>query len=106
MEGNGVDDIERAFTKTYPGVNFERTLTAAMDHFRTVSSASHDVLLGWCLESLREMHRRMVESGDYAGALKAIKELMRFACSRHDHQVQHVASIPRSTSGSRRHRKK
>lgn len=55
-----------------------------------MAQADRTVIRGWCLEALREMYRRMVDIGDYAGALKAIKELMHYAnkCSSTDQDEQ------------------
>jgi hypothetical protein len=79
LEGNRAEDIVQAIRTTYAEENPEQLINAAGDHFATVGEADTSVIRGWCLEAYREMYRRMVDIGDYAGALKAIKELMAFA---------------------------
>lgn len=79
LEGNRTEDVAQAIAARFPGEDPAKLLHAAGDHFATVAGADPLVIRGWCLEALREMYRRMVDIGDYAGALKAIKELMAYA---------------------------
>jgi hypothetical protein len=30
---------------------------------------------GWCLEALRNLYNKLLETGDYAGAIRAVKEI-------------------------------
>jgi hypothetical protein len=79
IEGNRVDDVSQALRAAYPGADPAALVARAADHFATIAQADPTVIRGWCLESLREMYRRMVDVGDYAGALKALRELMQYA---------------------------
>ncbi len=36
---------------------------------------SQEIRQAWCLEAYRDIYRKLVETGDYSGALKAIKEI-------------------------------
>jgi hypothetical protein len=81
LEGQRSEDIQRSWAEHFPAEDFHKTLDAAWDHFERIAAAAPDVLRGWCLEAYRELHRRMVDVGDYTGALRAIKELMSYACS-------------------------
>ena len=47
-----------------------------------VADADPDVLRGWCFEAYRELYRKMVDVGDYKGAIAAIKELSREAAKQ------------------------
>jgi hypothetical protein len=79
LEGNRSEDIAQALRAKFPDEEPTALLNAAADHFATVAQADPLVIRGFCLEALREMYRRMVDVGDYAGALKALKELMAYA---------------------------
>lgn len=48
---------------------------AVMERLKDAADIEAEVLFGWCLESCRDLYRRMVEIGDFAGALRAVKQL-------------------------------
>lgn len=48
-----------------------------MQHFEEIADADPKVIRGWCLEAFQELYRRMMTIGDYANALRAVKELYR-----------------------------
>ena len=50
-----------------------------MEHLANVGAADPQVIDGWCFESARDLYQKMVEVGDFANALRAIKEIHRLA---------------------------
>jgi len=80
IEGQRTEDIRHAATERFPRHNAEKLLAEATDHLATVANADTTVIKGWCFEAYRELYRRMVDVGDYKGAIAAIKEL-RKECS-------------------------
>ena len=44
---------------------------------RLAEAAEFDpaIVQGWCIEATRGLYARMVEIGDFSGALKAVKQL-------------------------------
>jgi hypothetical protein len=60
---------------------------------------------GWCLEAYRHLYQKMLSSGDYIGAMKAVKEISSIAESKEPEQkkksikgyVNEVMTIPRAT---------
>lgn len=52
---------------------------AAIAKVRGSGTIDADTVSGWCFEATRDMYRRMVEIGDFAGALRAVKQLAEFA---------------------------
>lgn len=79
LEGNRSEDVAEAIKANYPGVDPGQLIQKAGDHFSAVARADASVIRGWCLEAFRETYRKMVDIGDFANALKAIKELMNYA---------------------------
>lgn len=75
LEGNTRQDIEAAAPKLFPGCDVKKIVDHALAAFATVANESTDVIGGWCLESSRDLYRKMVEVGDYAGALRAVKQV-------------------------------
>lgn len=52
---------------------FEQALGAMVK----AAKLPRSVRLGWCLEALRDIYRKLVVSEDYAGALQAVKEIAK-----------------------------
>ena len=75
VEGQKESDIVDAIHHQFPDRDAGEIVGGAMDMIEASGRFSHDVVRGWCYEAYRELYRRMVEIGDYAGALKAVKEI-------------------------------
>jgi len=75
LEGNTRTDIEEAAPQLFPGMDVARLLDHAMQAFAAVADQPTDVIGGWCLESSRDLYRKMAEVGDYDGALRAVKQI-------------------------------
>jgi len=67
--------VAEAIAAAFPHENPKTLIAAAGQHFATVAGSDPDVIHGWSLDAVRHLYRRMVEIGDFSGALKAIKEL-------------------------------
>ena len=79
IEGIREGDIRQALRTAYPKANPDALLNQAADHFQTVAEADPEVVRGWALEAFRELYRKMYEIGDFTGALRAAKELLKYA---------------------------
>ena len=79
MEGHTEAEIRQALKELYAAPPSKQTalITAVLDEFAQIGQADREVIRGWGLEALRHLYQKMVEIGDYANAMKAIKELMR-----------------------------
>ena len=69
--------MAEAITEKFPDSDAHAILSAASDHFESIAYSDDRVIVGWALESCRELYRRMIDCGDYAGALKAISEMLK-----------------------------
>lgn len=82
MQGNSEHLIRESIADEFPDASPVALITGVLNHFVEVASLNEVALLGtygWCLEASKEMYRRMVEIGDYAGALRAIKQIKELA---------------------------
>ncbi len=79
IAGHTTADIRQAGAKKYPGENIDALIVSSLDKFADMASADTAVIRGWCLEAYRDLYKRMVAIGDYAGAIRAVKELARMA---------------------------
>jgi pterin-4a-carbinolamine dehydratase len=82
LQGNSEHLIRESIADEFPDASPVALITGVLNHFVEVASLNEVALLGtygWCLEASKEMYRRMVEIGDYAGALRAIKQIKELA---------------------------
>jgi hypothetical protein len=75
VAGNGEADIREGMAKNWPGRDAGEVLGAVMMQLRSAADAEPAVVFGWCVEATRDLYRRMVEIGDFAGALRAVKQM-------------------------------
>lgn len=79
VSGHREDDIASSLAEHFPGSEPAKLLDAAVEHFANASRCPSDVLLGWALEAYRDLYRRTLEIGDFQGAAKMVKEIVRLA---------------------------
>jgi hypothetical protein len=79
LEGNSTEAIEEAITETWPGEQREPLIVAAMSALNRSATSLRDNAADWCLESLRFLYQKQVEIGEYAGAMRAVKQICDMA---------------------------
>ena len=84
VQGATEHDILEAMRQAWPQTAHAPLLLAAIDKIRDSSQIDAVTVLGFCVEATRDMYRRMVEIGDFAGALRAVKQLRDLAV-KHGH---------------------
>ncbi len=77
IEGQNIEDIkeylkERGKNKTEAMKIIEKAFNQLLEN----TDISKYMRLAWCLEALRDIYKRLMESGDYNGATRAIKEIV------------------------------
>lgn len=86
IQGYALSDIVEKIQFDNKEITRETIVSVAMDFFRDASKVDEDFRSGWCAEAYRELYRKMVEIGDFAGAkdcVKMIGELAkRNSCAR------------------------
>jgi hypothetical protein len=79
LTGTTSFDIFEAIAATYPGTQAGPLMLEAMRYFENASAFEPGIVRGWCFEAARDLYRRMVECGDFAGALRAVKQIQEMA---------------------------
>lgn len=82
LQGNSEHEIRDGIHREFPDSNPLVLITAVMNHFVEVAKIDQVALIGtfgWCLEASKDLYRRMLEIGDYATALRAIKQIKELA---------------------------
>jgi len=79
LAANDERDIREAIRKEYPDANEDEALAAAVKEIEAIGSESPDFTRGWALAATRELVRKMIEVGDYANAMRGIKQVSELA---------------------------
>jgi hypothetical protein len=68
-------DVAEAIETSFPGQDAPLLLKVVIDRFRNSGELDAQVVRGWCFEATKDLYRRCIEIGDFAGALRAVKQL-------------------------------
>lgn len=75
--GSRDQDILASIRTNYPDFAADPSplVMAAIDELRESAEFDADVVIGWCFEATKLCYQKMFEFGDYAGALRAVRQL-------------------------------
>ena len=79
VEGHTEQDVDEAVAETWPDQAAQPLIVAAVVKLAKAGKLDAGIIRGFCFEAFRELYRKMVEAGDLAGALKAVKEIDEMA---------------------------
>lgn len=77
IEGNKSKDIIDFIQKEYKVKNVEILFNQALAMIAEYAQADKDFLKGFAIVASKELYRKMIEVGDFSGALAAIKEFSK-----------------------------
>jgi hypothetical protein len=75
VEGQADGDILATIAETWPHEDPEDLYQKAVEQVAGATQVDPDVILGWCFMARRELYRKMLENGDFAGALRATEKI-------------------------------
>lgn len=75
LDGNGDADIEQALGEKFPESDHARMIREVGEHLQRAGEIDTKAIRGFCFEAYRELYRKMVEIGDFANALRALKQI-------------------------------
>lgn len=79
LESQDIGTIREALVKLYPEADANKVLATVSNNFTKLARTPFDALLGWCLSATKNVHRLAIETGDYALALAAVKQVCALA---------------------------
>lgn len=79
LAANDERDIREAIRKDFPAADPDAALAAAVTEIEAIGSESPDFTRGWALAATRELVRKMIEVGDFANAMRGIKQVAELA---------------------------
>jgi hypothetical protein len=75
IQGHTHAMIVDAIAKTWPDVEPRTLVDAAQQKISQAANFNPNLVRGWCIEAYRELHARLHEMGEYASALRAVKQI-------------------------------
>jgi hypothetical protein len=75
IDGNTEHDIGQAIAATWPDEKPKPLIVAALKLIADSGSVDPDLARGWCFEAYRSLYLKALEAGDFATALRAVKEI-------------------------------
>lgn len=79
LAGHSEYDIMEAAAQAFPAADLTTMLRTAANRVAASANPNYEFVLGFAIEATRDLYRRMVEIGDFTGALRALKQLHDFA---------------------------
>lgn len=79
LEANGERDIREAISTKFPGEDAQAAIGAAVKEITAIGKEDPEFTRGWALAATKELTRKMIEVGDFAGALRGIKQAAQLA---------------------------
>jgi hypothetical protein len=79
IQGENDANVLEAIKEFFPDQDPTALYEAAVDKVADASQVETSVIFGWLLLSRRELYRKMVEIGDFAGALRATEQIEKIA---------------------------
>lgn len=68
-------EIAEAVAAQWPGTELRPLLAKVLCELAEAGVTTAPLVLGWCIEATKFLYQRMVDIGDFAGALRAIKQI-------------------------------
>jgi len=75
LTGASEQQIREALSEKYPDVNASEVMVEVQTQLQAAGRPNTDAVKGWALMAYRKIYQQMLQIGDYAGALKAVKEI-------------------------------
>ena len=79
LAANDERDVREAIRTNYPDADEGDVLAAAVEELEAIGNESPEFTSGWALAATRELVRKMIEVGDYANAMRGIKQVNELA---------------------------
>lgn len=67
--------VEESIRRHWPDAEARPLILRAIDELRNAGRLETSVVRGWCFEAYRDLYRKLLKDGDYAGALKAVRHI-------------------------------
>ena len=74
--GHNLPDIREAIVEKLPGTDPTELIKQAMQQIANSGQVEDHIIKGYAFESYKMLQSKMMEIGDFQGAMKAVKEIV------------------------------
>lgn len=92
MEGNSEHLIQEAIESTWPGDKPGPLILKAVRSVKKSAKSLRTNAADWCLEATKYLYQKQVEIGEYAGAMRAVKQIAELTTKVKAQPIQPTAS--------------
>lgn len=75
LTGASEQQVREALAARYPGVAPGPVMAEVQQHLVAAGNPSSDAVRGWALLAYRSLYQRLLQTGDYDGCRKCIREI-------------------------------
>lgn len=79
LEANDERDVREAIRSKFPEAQGDEVIHLAVQEIMATGNEDPAFTRGWALAATRELIRKMIEVGDYANAMRGIKQVAELA---------------------------
>ena len=79
LEGHSLSDVIEYMQSTQKNLTTQQASEWAFAWFEQAADIPEKSRIGWCIEAYRELYRRMVEIGDFNGAVRCVSEISKLS---------------------------
>lgn len=77
LAGHSLSDVIEYMQNKQKGISVEQATEWAFSWFEQSADIPEKSRLGWCLEAYRELYRKMLDIGDFNGAVRCVTEIQK-----------------------------
>jgi hypothetical protein len=75
LQGADENQIREALQAKFPAADPESTMLTVQNHLTAAGKPNSTAVKGWALLSYRHLYQKMLDTGDFDGCRKVIKEI-------------------------------
>lgn len=76
LEGNSEHSIREGIAKNWPAEESQPLILSALAALEESGKRPHAEVQNWCFEATRFVYQKQIEIGEYAGAMRAVRQLL------------------------------
>ena len=90
LEGHSLIDVIEYIKSQENNLTTEQACEWAFTFFENAADITEKSRIGWCLEAYRELYRKMVEIGDFNGAVRCVSEISKLTGVKQQKRIKSV----------------
>jgi hypothetical protein len=79
LSGITEHELKKKIAEAWPNADDQPLILSAVKRFSQSGQLDPTAVMGFCFEASRDLYNRLVDAGDFAGALRAVKQMADLA---------------------------